>query len=157
LSSSPPTAQSRKSWDDYFIGIVEAVAERATCDRGRSGAILVYQRQIIATGYVGSPPGFPHCDDVGHQLEDGHCVRTVHAEQNALAQAARMGVATLGATLYGTMTPCRVCAMLLLTAGIDTVIIDHGYPGDPGRKGVAILQQAGITYRQLHSTLAPYA
>jgi dCMP deaminase len=132
--------RERLSWDEYFISIVATVAERATCDRGRSGAILVYQRQIIATGYVGSPPGFPHCDDVGHLIRDGHCVRTVHAEQNALASAARYGVATLGTTLYSTMTPCRVCAMLALTAGVDRVVAKYAYTNQEGQ---AILTQAG--------------
>jgi dCMP deaminase len=141
--------RERLPWDKYFINIVDTVAERATCDRGRSGAILVYQRQIVATGYVGSPPGFPHCDDVGHDLRDGHCVRTVHAEQNALASAARNGIPTLGSTLYSTMTPCRVCAMLLLTAGIDRVVSAFAYPGDPSQEGALILHYAGIEYKQL--------
>jgi len=120
---------------------VSSVAERATCDRGRSGALLVYQRQIVATGYVGSPPGFPHCDDVGHSIVDGHCIRTVHAEQNAIASAARTGISTLGATLYCTMSPCRVCAMLALTAGIDRVVSAYRYQNDAG---LDVLTQAGI-------------
>src|SRR5689334_25432565 len=120
MTDSRPT--ERKGWDQYFIDIVATVAERATCDRGRSGAIIVYQRQIIATGYVGSPPGFPHCDDVWHDMVNGHCVRTVHAEQNALASAARFGVGTMCATLYCTLTPSPVCAMPALTAGIARAV-----------------------------------
>lgn len=149
MSESFSPTRARLSWDEYFINIVATVAERATCDRGRSGALVVYQRQIIATGYVGSPPGFPHCDDVGHDIRDGHCVRTVHAEQNALASAARAGISTLGATLYSTMTPCRVCAMLSLTAGVDRVVSAFAYPGDPNGEGVYILSQAGVEYKQL--------
>jgi len=122
--------------------MLAVVAARATCDRGRSGAIIVYQQQIVATGYVGSPPGFPHCDDVGHELVNGHCVRTVHAEQNALASAARHGISVLGGTIYSTMTPCRTCAMLIITAGIDRVVAAYTYPGENG--GHAILQKAGI-------------
>lgn len=143
MSTSDLTSatKSRPSWDDYFINVVATAAQRATCDRGRSGAIIVYQRQIIATGYVGSPPGFPHCDDIGHELVDGHCVRTVHAEQNAIASAARYGISTLGTTLYSTMMPCRMCAMLLLTAGIDRVLSAHAYRDN---SGYVLLRRAGI-------------
>jgi dCMP deaminase len=152
LSSSGPTSRQRGerlSWDEYFISIVATVAERATCDRGRSGALLVYQRQIVATGYVGSPPGFPHCDDVGHDLVGGHCVRTVHAEQNALVSAARTGIPVLGTTLFSTMAPCRVCAMLAVTAGVDRVVAAFAYPGDPYQYGVGVLMQAGVEYKQM--------
>ena len=91
----------RPSWDEYFLGLMDEVGARATCDRGRSGCIIVRDKQIVCTGYVGSPPGFPHCDEVGHLMkevveEDGtsrmHCVRTIHAEQNAICQAARYGI-----------------------------------------------------------------
>lgn len=148
MTSSSPTSEGKRrlTWDEYFLNLVEAAAERATCDRGRSGALLVYQRQVIATGYVGSPPGFPHCDDVGHEMLDNHCVRTIHAEQNALASAARFGISTLGATMYCTMTPCRVCAMLLLTAGIDRVLANYAYHDDAGYK---VLRSAGIQVEAL--------
>lgn len=149
--------RSRPSWDEYFLGLVDAVAERATCDRGRSGALLVVQRQIVATGYVGSPSGFPHCDNVGHHLEVGgdgreHCVRTVHAEQNALASAARFGVSVLGATSYSTMVPCRVCAMLLLTAGVDRVIARFSYQDT---RGLDVLRHAGVEV-VVYSQTVPY-
>jgi deoxycytidylate deaminase len=103
----------RPSWDDYFMEVMEAISKRATCDRGRSGCVIVKDKQILVTGYVGSPKGLPHCDEVGHQFkkminEDGsiseHCVRTVHAEQNAICQAAKRGIAIDGATLYCRMT-----------------------------------------------------
>lgn len=127
---------NRPSWDDYFLDMMHQVAQRATCDRGRSGCILVKNRQIIATGYVGSPPGLPHCDEVGHLMkqvidEDGsmtrHCLRTIHAEQNAICQAARHGTPVEGATLYCRMEPCRTCAMLILATGIQRVVCEKKY------------------------------
>jgi len=115
------TTYHRPSWDEYFLDVADTVAKRATCDRGRSGCVIARGKQILVTGYVGSPTGLPHCDDVGHQMkktihEDGnvtnHCVRTVHAEQNAICQAAKLGIPLEGTTLYCRMTPCRTCAML---------------------------------------------
>lgn len=112
------------------------VATRATCDRGKSGCVIVRDQRVLATGYVGSPPGLPHCDDVGHLMkkvidEDGttreHCVRTVHAEQNAIAQASRYGIAIEGSTLYAKMEPCRVCAMLIISVGISRVVCKKRY------------------------------
>lgn len=117
----------RISREEYYFRIVDAVAARATCDRGRSGAILVKDRQIIATGYVGSPSGTVHCDEAGHELvpswsETGerteHCVRTVHAEENALIQCARYGPPCDGAQMYCTMFPCYTCAKSLVNAGV---------------------------------------
>ncbi len=128
--------RTRPSWDEYFLDLIEAVAKRATCDRGRSACVITKNNRIIATGYVGSPPGLPHCDDVGHLFrkvidEDDqirtHCVRTIHAEQNAICQAARHGVALEGATLYCTMEPCRVCAMLIIASGIKRVVARRRY------------------------------
>ncbi len=126
----------RPSWDQYFIELVDKVAERATCDRGKSGCVITKEKRILCTGYVGSPPGFPHCDEVGHLLkkvvnEDGtvsqHCVRTIHAEQNAIAQAARYGIALENTTLYCTMEPCRVCAMLIISVGVKRVVAKRRY------------------------------
>ncbi len=127
---------SRPSWDEYFIGLMDEVAKRATCDRGKSGCVIVKDKRIICTGYVGSPPGLPHCDDVGHMMkrmvdEDGtdrqHCVRTIHAEQNAICQAARYGIPLEGTTLYCKMEPCRTCAMLIVSVGIKKVIAKRKY------------------------------
>lgn len=121
----------RPSWDSYFLDLMETVATRATCDRGKAGCIVVKDRQIMTTGYVGSPPNLPHCDDVGHLMksvidDDGttrqHCVRSVHAEQNAICQAAKHGISLAGGTLYCRMEPCRVCAMLIISCGMDRVV-----------------------------------
>jgi len=126
----------RPTWDEYFMEVANTIAKRATCDRGRSGCVIARNRQILVTGYVGSPIGLPHCDEVGHLFksvthEDGkithHCVRTVHAEQNAICQAARLGIALEGATLYCRMTPCRTCAMLIINCGITQVVCEYRY------------------------------
>ena len=102
MSEEQKKKHIRPTWDEYFMGLADAAAKRATCDRGRAGCVIVRDRQVLVTGYVGSPQGLPHCDDVGHLFkkiinEDGsqstHCVRTVHAEQNAICQAARRGIA----------------------------------------------------------------
>ncbi len=141
----------RPSWDEYFMEIADTVAKRATCDRGRSGCVIVKNKQILVTGYVGSPKGLPHCDDIGHQLkqmvhEDGtittHCVRTVHAEQNAITQAARLGIPLEGATLYCRMTPCRTCAMLIINCGIVRVVCEKKYHA--GGESEEMFRMAGI-------------
>ncbi|WP_319417107.1 cytidine/deoxycytidylate deaminase family protein [Marispirochaeta aestuarii] len=141
----------RPSWDEYFMEVCDAIAKRATCDRGRSGCVIARDRQLLVTGYVGSPVGFPHCDEVGHQIkklvhEDGsvsqHCMRTVHAEQNAICQAARRGVALDGATLYCTMTPCRTCAMLIINCGIRRVVCKRKYHA--GAESEEFFRRAGI-------------
>jgi dCMP deaminase len=133
---APKTKYKRPSWDEYFMEVAQTVAKRATCDRGRSGCVIAKDKQILVTGYVGSPIGLPHCDDVGHLIktvvhEDGHesqhCMRTVHAEQNAICQAAKLGVSLNGATLYCKMTPCRTCAMLIINCGIKRVVCEKKY------------------------------
>ena len=141
----------RPSWDEYFMEIANTVSKRATCDRGRSGCVIVRDRQILVTGYVGSPIGLPHCDEVGHQMkkmlhEDGtvseHCVRTVHAEQNAICQAAKRGIALEGSTLYCRMTPCRVCAMLIINCGIKRVVCEKKYHA--GAESEDMFAKAGV-------------
>lgn len=136
MSNSPSKKYIRPSWDEYFMEICQTVAKRATCDRGRSGCVIAKDNQILVTGYVGSPTGLPHCDEVGHKMkkmihEDDtitqHCVRTVHAEQNAIAQAAKRGIAIDGATLYCKMTPCRTCAMIIINCGIKRVVCEKKY------------------------------
>ncbi len=129
----------RPDWDAYFMGIVNEVAKRATCDRGMSGCVIVKEKQILTTGYVGSAAGMPHCDEAGHQLkqtthDDGktstHCVRTVHAEQNAICQAAKFGIALRDSTLYCSMTPCYTCAKMIVNAGIKRVVCQKRYHVD---------------------------
>lgn len=141
----------RPTWDEYFMEIANTVSKRATCDRGRSGCVIVRDRQILVTGYVGSPKGLPHCDEVGHQFkrmvhEDGsiteHCVRTVHAEQNAICQAAKLGISLQGATLYCRMTPCRVCAMLIINCGIERVVCEKKYHA--GAESEEMFKIAGV-------------
>lgn len=142
---------SRPSWDEYFLEIARTVASRATCDRGRSGCVIARDKQILVTGYVGAPKGLPHCDDVGHQMkktihEDGkvtqHCVRTVHAEQNAITQAARLGIAIAGSTLYCKMTPCRTCAMMIINCGITRVVCEKKYHA--GQESEEMFRDAGV-------------
>lgn len=138
------SVRSRPTWDEYFLANLQSVAERATCDRGRCACILTREHQTLVTGYVGSPPGFPHCDDVGHLMENEHCVRTVHAEQNALAQAASRGVAVRGATAYTTMVPCRTCAMMFVTIGVVRVVSEYDYQNT---HGLHILTDACVKIR----------
>jgi dCMP deaminase len=141
----------RPSWDDYFLELANAASSRATCDRGKSGCVIVRDKQVLATGYVGSPAGLPHCDDVGHLMkkviqENGeiseHCLRTVHAEQNAICQAAKRGISIEGATVYQRMTPCRTCAMLLINCGIKKVVCERKY--QLAEESEQLLAEAGI-------------
>ena len=118
---------TRPAWPEYFIAIAERVSTRATCDRALVGAVIVSkEHRILSTGYNGSVPGEAHCDDVGHDMVDGHCQRTLHAEVNAVAHAARHGVALDGARVYiwssrGDTRPCRECMKVILAAGIEVV------------------------------------
>jgi len=114
----------RPSWDTYFMNLAKSVSERSTCDRAHVGAVIVRNRSIVSTGYNGSVSGAKHCDDVGHLMVDGHCVRTIHAEQNAIAQAAKLGNSVDGCTIYITHFPCLNCFKLLLNSGITTIIHD---------------------------------
>lgn len=153
----------RPSWDAYFMDLCRSVALRATCNRGRSGCVIVRDKQILVTGYVGSPSHLPHCDDVGHLFrktlhEDGsistHCVRTVHAEQNAICQAARRGVSLEGSTLYCTMTPCRTCAMLIINCGIRKVVADYKYHA--GSESEEMFKMAGVELCYIHNEVLQY-
>ncbi len=153
----------RPSWDEYFMEIAKTVAKRATCDRGRSGCVIARDKQLLVTGYVGSPIGLPHCDEVGHQFkqmvhEDGHvtnhCVRTVHAEQNAICQAAKLGIALTGATLYCRMTPCRTCAMLIINCGIIRVVCEKKYHA--GAESEAMFAEAGLKLEYVDEEILKY-
>ena len=118
----------RKHWMGYFMDIAKQVSTRATCDRKWVGAVIVSpDRAIVATGYNGSIRGAPHCDDVGHMMEDGHCTRTIHAENNAISQAASHGVSLKGCTLYCTALPCWQCFKQICNTGIVQIIYDEAY------------------------------
>lgn len=143
---------TRPSWDEYFTKIAAVAGERATCDRGRSGSIIVKDNRVLATGYVGAPAGVKDCDEVGHEMHtvthaDGtvseHCFRTAHAEQNAIANAARNGIAVNGATVFCSMTPCYTCAKILINAGIVRVVAAKDYQAPTRSKEV--FKEAGVT------------
>lgn len=153
----------RPTWDEYFIELVEFIGRRGTCDRGRSGSVIVKDKRIVATGYVGAPIGLKHCDEVGHQMhkvthEDGtesmHCIRTAHAEQNAISNAARSGVSIEGATLYCKMLPCYSCAKSVINCGIVRVVAMKDYHATKQTK--EIFEQAGIEYSVLDSEVQYY-
>lgn len=141
--------EPRATWDEYFMKIAGEVATRATCNRRHVGAVLVRDRSILATGYNGSVRGLPHCDDAGHLMRDGHCVRTVHAEANAVAQAARNGVRIDGATLYCTILPCLACMQLLANAGIVRAVYAGEYHGHLDPTTIAQATAADVTIVRL--------
>ena len=118
---------SNAPWDIYFMGIAQVVSTRATCDRCRVGAVIVRDKAILSTGYNGSIRGLEHCDDEGHLMDDGHCIRTVHAEANAIVQAARNGVRIDCSSIYVTASPCFSCFKLIANAGIEEVFYGHFY------------------------------
>jgi dCMP deaminase len=120
----------RPSWDDYFMRIAQDVSTRATCERRKVGAIIVQEKRILTTGYNGAPHGLPHCTEVGCKIEGGHCIRTLHAEQNAIVQAAMFGVSCLGSTLYVTCQPCNNCAKMVINAGIKKIVFEGEYPDE---------------------------
>jgi dCMP deaminase len=131
----------RVGWHEYFMNIAKQVATRATCERKHVGAVIVRDRTILSTGYNGSIRGLAHCEDVGCVIEDDHCVSTVHAEANAILQAARNGVAIGGAELYTTASPCWPCFKLIANAGIARVYYGEFYRDE---KSLAVARQANI-------------
>ena len=156
-------AHKRPSWDEYFLQMSDMVGTRGTCDRGRSGCVITRDKRILSTGYVGAPVGLPHCDDVGHEmhtvtLEDGtqsrHCIRTAHAEQNAMSNAAREGVALKGGTMYCRMTPCYKCAQSIINVGIVRVVCAKDYHA--GARTKEIFTEAGIEYVLVDSGIQAY-
>ncbi len=119
--------RERASWDVYFMRIATEVATRATCDRKHVGAVIVRDKNILATGYNGSIRGLGHCDEEGHMLEDGHCVRTIHAEANAVIQAAKNGARIEGGTIYVTASPCWGCFKMIANAGLEKIVYGEFY------------------------------
>ena len=120
-------AEARVDWHTYFMNIAAQVSSRSTCPRKHVGAVIVRDRTILSTGYNGSIRGLPHCSDVGCLMEDGHCIATVHAEANAIIQAARNGVRIDGATVYVTASPCWGCFKMIANAGISRVVFGEFY------------------------------
>mgnify|MGYP000316807753 CR=1 FL=1 len=145
---------ARPSWDQYFMDIVKLVSMRSTCLRRRVGAVLVRDRRILATGYNGAPSGISHCADRGclrDQMnipsgERHELCRGLHAEQNAIIQAALHGVGIKGASLYCTNHPCIICSKMIINAGITAIVYEKGYQDDLSRD---LLEEAGIEVRQL--------
>src|SRR5438270_11269464 len=136
----------RADWDAYFMQIATVVSSRATCDRKLVGALLVRDRMILSTGYNGSIRGLPHCSEVGHLMENGHCVATIHAETNAVLQAARNGVAIDGADLYTTASPCWPCFKLIANAGTKRIVYVEFYRDD---RICEVAKSLGIVLRDL--------
>jgi dCMP deaminase len=120
-------ARARASWDEYFMNIAKEVATRSTCPRKFVGSVIVRDKTILSTGYNGSIRGLPHCDEVGHLMEDGHCVRTIHAEVNAIVQAAKNGTGINGAAIYVTASPCWNCFKQIANSGITRVVFGEFY------------------------------
>lgn len=155
-----PESKSKKNkragWDEYFMNIAQMVATRATCNRGSDlkyrpghkgvGAVIVRERVILSTGYNGSPRGMPHCDEAGHEMVEGHCVRTVHAEANAVAQAAKNGITIDGATMYTTASTCYDCFKLNINAGIKRIVYGQYYDSRYGmsKQVLKLARKAGI-------------
>ena len=144
----------RPGWDEYFLEIAQLVSRRSTCLRRRVGALVVKDRRILATGYNGTPTGITHCADTGclrdklkipsgqrHEL-----CRGLHAEQNALLQAALYGISVKGSALYITNQPCIICAKMLINAGIEELVVSDGYPDEMARQ---FLKEAGIKIRKI--------
>jgi dCMP deaminase len=163
---------SRPTVEEWALDILRATQARATCDRGRCAALILKDNRILAAGYVGSPQGLPHCDDVGHEFQETwaladappepgqefhrpegggwlvkkrSCIRTIHAEQNAIAWAAREGIALKGGTLYTTLFPCQSCAKLILQAGIVAVVAEYDYHSSAPSK--ALFDAVGIAHK----------
>lgn len=159
----PKNNYQRPSWDEYFLNLVELVGSRSTCDRGRPGCLIVKDRRILSTGYAGSPVGMPHCDEVGHEMQksigdDGeiseHCVRTLHAEMNAISQAAKFGIPIDGATLYIKFTPCYNCAKMIVNVGIKRVIAQVKYHA--GEKTIKLFRKARVEFSLIDNKLEKY-
>jgi len=120
----------RVSWETYFMNIAKEVATRSTCDRKYVGAVIVREKTILSTGYNGSIKGLPHCDEAGHEMVNDHCIRTTHAEANAIVQAAKNGVQINQSEIYVTASPCYNCFKLIANAGIKTIYYGEFYRED---------------------------
>jgi dCMP deaminase len=135
-------SDKRVSWNEYFMNIADQVATRSTCSRKNVGAVIVRDKTILSTGYNGSLRGAPHCDEAGHDMENDHCVRTVHAEANAVAQAAKHGVRIDESEIYVTASPCLTCFKLIANSGIRKIYFKEFYRDN---RITEYAQQAGVT------------
>ncbi|WAH37345.1 ComE operon protein 2 [Alicyclobacillus dauci] len=145
------TPNHRLSWDAFFASQSRVMALRSTCTRLSVGCVIVRDKRMIASGYNGSINHDEHCLDVGCKVVDGHCVRAIHAEQNALLQCARFGIATEGADLYVTHLPCLHCTKSIIQAGIQNIFYETVYR--PDAYAQELLQTAGVNIRQVKSEL----
>ena len=142
----------RIKWDDYFLEIAQVVAKRSTCLRRQVGAVLVKDKHILATGYNGAPKGLKHCSDTGCMRQDipsgerHELCRAIHAEQNAIVQAARHGVKIDSCTLYCTLAPCSLCAKMLINAGVKRIVYADGYPDD---RAMEFFKEANVTVERV--------
>jgi dCMP deaminase len=142
----------RIGWHEYFMNIATQAATRSTCDRKNVGAVIVRDRTILSTGYNGSVRGMPHCDEVGHDMDSGHCVGTIHAEANAIIQAAKNGVRIDGAEIYTTASPCWNCFKLIANSGIARIYYGEFYRDE---KSIRVAKQLGIELIDLSHPDAP--
>jgi len=160
MTTSPASRAERPAWDEYFMEITRLVATRSTCLRRRVGAVLVRDKRILSTGYNGAPRGLRHCLDIGCLRErlgipsgERHeLCRALHAEQNAIIQAALHGVSVDGATLYCTNQPCVICSKMLINSGIRSIVFAEGYPDELSRE---LLEEAGVALRCCGAAGAP--
>ena len=153
----PPLSRERPTWDEYFMGTAELTAKRSTCLRRNVGAVIVQDRHIVATGYNGAPRGIDHCDNRGGCLreelgipsgERHELCRALHAEQNAIIQAATFGHSIEGGTIYITHAPCVICSKMIINAGIKKIIVGAEYPDE---FSVGILEEAGLKIVSLNT------
>jgi dCMP deaminase len=138
--------RERVDWNTYFMNMARQASTRATCDRKHVGAVIVREKTVLSTGYNGSIRGMPHCDEVGHTMESGHCVATIHAEANAIIQAARNGVNINGSELYTTASPCWNCFKLIANSGIKKIHFGEFYRDE---RSVQLAERVGIELNDL--------
>jgi len=140
--------QKRSGWDRYFMRIAEVVASRSTCERNHVGAVIVRDHILLSTGYNGSMRAMPHCDETGHDMQNGHCTNTVHAEANAIVQAAYTGASIKDATMVVTSSPCWHCFKLIANSGIRQVVYGSVY-GDELARVMKTAKKIGIKFQKL--------
>ncbi|MDO4912694.1 MAG: deaminase [Lactobacillus sp.] len=139
--------RERIPWTQYFMMQALVISQRSTCDRALVGCVLARNKRVIATGYNGSVSGQPHCDDAGHEMIDGHCVRTIHSEMNALLQCAKYGISTADSEIYVTHFPCYNCAKALVQAGIKQVHYFYDYRDS--ELTINLFKDSGISYEKV--------